>query len=361
MKFSILVVLCIGFSLSLSAQEENDLTAEKLKGPLKSIIIRGYRGEIKNGKPRKTRALHTTTKTFNRRGFLTETTSTIGGDTVAGQGITFKSARLIYKYDDNNHLIGSTSYDANGRIKDSSIQAVDKMGNRVEWVIYKADGSRDWMYISEYDLAGNLLETNEYKREKLETRHTYRYNDQNQCNMESEYNADNRLAWKETFKYDGKGNKTEVLDFKGNGSFDARYTYKYNDIGKPVEEHEYQTEDENKYKKILTKYDNDGNVVEIVQYNENGKLDYIGKLDKYGNHLADVQYGPDGTIKQRITAEYKFDDMENETEEILVYLDGSKTVTKSSYEYDKNGNWTKKVVLEDGEVSRIVEREIVYY
>jgi nuclear transport factor 2 (NTF2) superfamily protein len=116
------------------------------------------------------------------------------------------------------------------------------------------------------------------------------------------------------------------------------------------------------YSKILTEYDSEGNVVGLKQYNEAGKMIYQGKMDKYGNHLADVGYNPDGSIHDKITAQYKYDEFGNEIEELLYFTENSPAV-KSTYKYvyDMDGNWIRKTVWEDGAPVRITEREIDYF
>jgi hypothetical protein len=371
MRFFIQLLLIVSFSCTIAygqqgnkmtrIKEEPDLQAENLYGPVASVITRGYKGFMINDKPINGMLLLATEKQYNKKGFLTSTASRIGFEKIAGQSARIKQARAVYKYDDNGHLIGSCSYNADGSIKDSSVQEVDKMGNRTQWSIYRGDGSRRWQYLSEYDNNGNLLETTEYNDGLLTQRHTFIYNDYNKCILESDYNADNRLQWKEVLTYDEKGNKVEAVDYKGSGGFDKRYTYKYNVGGKPIEERIYKSESDDKFEKIINSYDSSGNLKELWQYDENDVLTYHGRLDRYGNHLADITYNPNGTVRQKIAAEYKYDDHDNELEEISTYIDGSKMKTNSYYTYDKWGNWKRKVVVEDDSVGRIIEREIDYY
>jgi hypothetical protein len=340
-----------------------DLKAEGLRGRVKSITTRGFKAEKGiQGTVLKGALVHTTIKKYNPAGYLLESTSSIGGNTINGKQLPYRSARIVYRYDNHNNLIGSCSYDTYGKLQDSSVHFVDKMGNRLYWQIYKSNGFQEWNYISEYDNAGNLLETNDFHYGKLLTRHMFKYNERGECVLENELNPDGTLKAKHIFKYDERSRKTENEEWSGNGSFVSRKTYRYNDMGLVIEEREYKQDGVEKFSKITTDYDAEGNVIEVKQYGENGKIMYMGKMDKYGNHLADIGYNPDGSIHDRITADYKYDEYGNEIEEILNYGDGSPLV-KSSYKYvyDMDLNWSKKTVWEDGDPVRVTEREIDYY
>jgi hypothetical protein len=341
----------------------NDLDAEDLRGKVQKMTIRGFRAIAgPQGTALKGSLVHTTVKEYNLAGYLLESTSSIGGNKIGTYTMPYRSARIAYKYDNHNNLLSSCSYNTQGQLEDSSVHEVDKMGNRLIWKIFKRNGFLDWEYVSEYDNTGNLLESNDYHRKQLETRHTYRYNDNAKCVMESDYDPDGRLVLKKVNKYDEEWNKIEVVDYNGNGSFNSRHTYVYNQWGKPIEEREYKTDGSEKCTKILNNYDNKDNLIEIKQYDENGKLLYLGKFDQYHNHLADITYNLDGSIREKVTAEYKYDAYGNELEELLKLAErvpAIKSIYK--YEYDYMGNWIKKTVFEDGEAVRMSERELVYY
>lgn len=358
----LLSICCASFAQE-SKDKKNDWVAEDLRGKVQSVTIRGFRAEGGiQGSVLKGSLIHTTVKKYNNSGYLLESTSSIGGNKIGTYTMPFRSARIAYKYDKYNNLLSSCSYNTQGRLEDSSVHEVDKLGNRIIWKIFKGDGTQEWEYVSEYDNAGNLLEVNDYHWSKLISRHTYRYNDDSKCTMEGEYEPDGRLKMKKMNKYDEKGNKMETIDFNGSGNFNARHTYGYNDWGNVIEEREYKEDGSDRHTKILREFDNQDHVIELRQFDENGKLIYLGKFDKYDNHLADITYGPDGSVREKVTAEYKYDAYGNETEELLKLAErvpATKSVYK--YEYDYMGNWIKKTVFEDGDPVRMTERDLVYY
>ncbi len=364
-KLIVYLVLTLGIVYTTNAQDKkNDWTAEDLKGKVKKMTIRGFRAEPgPNSSAIKGRLVHTTVKTYTESGYLLESISSIGGSSVGkGPELPFRSAKIVYKYDKYNTLVGSCSYNTQGQLEDSSIHEVDERGNRIIWKIFKGNKVQEWEYISEYDNTGNLLETNDYHWGQLITRHTYRYNDHNKVTMESDHGPDGRLQGRRVMKYDENWNKIEMTEFDGSGNFVSKHTYFYNDYNWVIEEREYLTDGVEKYTRIVTDYDNLGNVSELHQYDENGKLIYYGKFDKFKNHLADITYAPDGRIREKITAQYKYDSYGNELEELL-QLSEKSPVIKSiyKYEYDVEGNWIRKTVFEDGEAVRIAERDLEYF
>lgn len=358
--------LFLGAGYPLMAQKkkgETDWANESLKGRVKEMKIRGFRADAGPDKMvLKGAMIHTTTKSYTDHGYLLESTSSIGGNSINGIKIPYRSARIVYKYDKNDNLLGSCSYNTYNQLEDSSIHVVDEMGNRMIWKIFKGNGVQEWEYVSEYDNTGHLLETSDYHWGKLIMRHTYRNNDYGKCIMQSDYGPDARLVSKKTFSYDDRWNKIEETAFKGNGSFDVRHTYKYDGLNRMIEEREYASDLSEQCTLLKNTYDNEGNVIHIEQYDERGKLVYEGKFDSHGNHLSDISYNADGSIREKVTAQYKYDAYDNEIEEILKLAERMSAIhSVYNYDYDMTGNWVKKTVYEDGEPVRIAEREISYY
>lgn len=364
MRLVAVAYLLVGLVWSSYGQDKkNDLYAEDLRGNVKSIKIRGFKANSGGGGTAvKGGLIHTTEKEYTVNGYLTRSTSSIGGNKIGTVEIPYRSATIKYKYDKYNNLLGSCSYNTQGYLEDSSVHEVDKRGNRIIWKIFKGNGAQEWEYVSEYDNNGNLLEVNDYHWTKLVTRHTYRYNDHSRCTMESDYTPDGRLKQKKLYSYDEKWQRIEETIFDGTGAFSARHTYGYNQWGNPVEEREYTTDGSERHTKILREYDKEDNVIEIRQFDVNGRMIYQGKFDKYGNHLADITYNANGSVREKVTADYSYDSFGNETEEILRLSERAPAIKSVyKYEYDYEGNWTKKTVFEDGEPVRITEREISYY
>lgn len=345
-----------------SGKEKSDVSKEMLRGKVKTVSVTAFTVVRRDGKLKKGREIHSITKKYNDKGFLTESVSTEGYDTVQEHYIHFKAAKNIFKYDNNGVLVGQSTYNGNGVLEDSSSYTADSRGNRADKYKYKGDGKVEWNYSSEYDNHGNLTEKNDYYMGKLKNRHTYKYDDNQNITEETFYDSEGRMKLKEVFSYDAKRNVTEIVDYNHNGVFQSRYTYAYDTRGNQVEEREYTSEKSNRYKKIVNKYDKDNNIIEVTQYYENGKPAYVCKLDKLGNHISDITYSWDGKIQEKVTQKYVYDEKGNETENIRYDAKGKPAVkNKNIYTYDTEKNWFIKICYENDKPTRITERIIDYY
>ena len=352
----------VGLFLFSHAQEKTDLAKDKLKGKVKSLTSSGYRVVLSDGKIERGTHVHTATSRYNPKGYVIEFLSSTGEDTIENEYVHFKEEKTTYRYDSKNNLIGTNSYLAGDVLNDSSSYKVDDKGNRIDWYTFKGDGTLKQNYTTEYDNKGHILESNEYLRNRLVNRHTFKYDEKGNQVEENMFGSDGHLRWKETFAYDAKGNLVEVTDYKQNGSFDARFTYTYDAKGNQIEEKEFTSESSQRHKRILTKYDGEGNVVEVNEFNDKGHFSSQCKLDKRGNHLLDVTYNPDGTLLEKISQDYKYDDHGNEVEIERRLTDGHVSMKNMyKYEYDKKGNWLKKISYENDKPVRITERKIEYY
>lgn len=355
-------LLVTGWRAMGRAPEKSDLEKDGLKGKVKTMAIRGYKTGDAKSNFAKSRLVHTTISRYNEKGYLLETESTAGIDTVDYEVVRFKAARLTYRYDNLNNLTGGCSYKADGSLEDSTVYQVDSRGNKVNWYVYKSNGTIAASYVSEYNDHGDLLEANEYEYGKLKSRHTYKYNARYKVTEENEYGSNGHLKYTEVFKYDSKGQLTETTDYNENGSFETKYVYKYDAKGNVVEEDKYNEETSAVHARILTKYDDKGNAIAITQYASTGKLMYEGKMDSKGNHTVDITYNADGSMAEKITQAYKYDEHGNMIAEDRYMKDGTPDMKNTyTYEYDKAGNWIKKTTLEDGTPARITERDITYY
>lgn len=368
MRSVTLSLLLACFFLTTEAQqqvkekEKSDLVKDKIRGKVRTMSVSGFTVVRKDGKLQKGRKVHTAISKYNENGNILEFNSTAGDDTVQNEFVHFKATKSLYKYDINGILVSNSRYNGDGMLEDSASYTVDSKGNRIDWNTYKGDGSIEWNYNRIYDLQGNLIESNENYKGALKSRHTYKYDDKLNIIEENYYEGDGRLKLKELFKYDDKRNVIEITDINRTGGFKARYTYAYDSRGNQIEEREFDDENSTKYKRIVTKYDDENNVTEVTQYNEKGKITYECKLDKWGNHTADATFKPDGTPIERVTQKYKYDDKNNEVENERFNAKGKSMMKiKNIYTYDKEGNWFIKIVYENDKPKRITERIFDYY
>jgi len=222
------------------------------------------------------------------------------------------------------------------------------------------------------------------------------------------------------YEYDKKGNlikKNKCLDNIG-GTID--WEYLYDDDNKLLEIKEFlNSENDCSRETDIYKYDNNGQLIEVDQYNMNGYLStkwvfehfnegklkksyhyangflhmsFLYNFDENGNPLEVIIYNGDGKLLDRTT--YKFDTKCFKLEKIIYcqwdssiiqekdtykYNDDGNLIEHKSYrfdieedtknnwnisykyEFDKNNNWIKKIQFSNGFPIYIFERKITYF
>jgi len=227
---------------------------------------------------------------------------------------------------------------------DKTTSIYDAKGNNTEWAWYNADRSIWEKKIYTYDAKGKMTEA-------------------------ASYNADGSLKDKDIYTYDDKGNKTELASYNADGSLKDKHIFTYDANGNMTERASYNADGSLKDKDIYT-YDDKGNKTEWAWYNADGSLEgkRIYTYDSKGNKTEEDYYNADGSLEDKYI--YTYDAKGNETEEAYYKADGSLHYKVSFiYEYDKFGNWTKKIISEEvskfGKVylepRKVAIRTITYY
>jgi YD repeat-containing protein len=164
-------------------------------------------------------------------------------------------------------------------------------------------------------------------------------------------------------EFNDDGNIVEGNSYNKEGELTSKSKFKYDDDGNLIEETIYDKEGELTYKWEY-EYDDDGNLIESNRYNKEGELNFKLKF-KYddGNLIEEKQYNEEGELTDKW--EFKYDDDGNQIKvKHTDYSSDTKETTTSTYkyeEYDKKGNWTKRVLYRDDKPYQIQEREIEYY
>ena len=157
-------------------------------------------------------------------------------------------------------------------------------------------------------------------------------------------------------KYDEKGNLIEKIIYKLDSSLYEKLTCTYDEKGKVIEVNMYKSDGSLSYKSTY-KYDEKGNQIEV-----NSSLGYKGtyKYDEKGNRIEDNFYESDGSLSSKST--YKYDEKGNRIEDNSenLYRDLDRKWTYK-YEFDKQGNWIKRIDFRDYIPKFILEREYEYY
>lgn len=157
------------------------------------------------------------------------------------------------------------------------------------------------------DRNGNRVERTVYLKEKMTKKESSRY-ENNRLVEEQSYNSDGSVAEKRVYKYDNRGNNTELEFYNREGELTQRYTYLYDDMGNRIEWRFY---DADEFLVALTTYyyDDHQNCIEVSSFN-------------YDEHLN-----------------WKHS-----------YV----------YEYDEDDNWVRQTIFRNNNPYQVIEREIAF-
>ncbi len=360
MKRSVLVFALFGCFLVVRAKEKNDVAKDKLRGPVRSVSVAGYKMAVVNGKPQKDKVIFTSSSKYNENGRILEFITSAIEDSLEGEAVKFKAVKSIYKYNDAGELTGKLDYNPDGSLEDSSFYKVDAKGSRVDWYTYKGNGTEESHTISEYTINGDIVELTEFVKGKLKGRTSYIYDNNGNQTDEISFDENGKIRWKEVMRYNDKGQLIEVTDYKEDDAVEAQFSYRYDTRGNLGEEGEYYNDTSTRNKRTTTKYDLDGNPIEINHFNYNGRLVNQIKVDNMGLHFTDITYRPDGVLKSVIAK--KYDDKANLVFEDRFFTQDSVRVKYDyKFEYDKEGNWTKNTTSKNKVPIQTTERKFEYY
>lgn len=286
-------------------QVQNDLVRQNLSGNVKSLTeynysvkkVHGKLQELLTGKSR---------SNYNNHGNKTE-------EYIYNADASIDT-RAVYTYD-NGLLIQEDSYNPDGSKGFTNIYKYDKKGNIVSVKLYDGYGGLFLRTTSEYDDNDNEIEEINYAQVAEKDKHkdvvlnktTWQYDDKGNMVKELYYDGDSAVTKTTTYMYDNSGNKT--VQEKTESGTSLKTTYKYDSRGKQTEEDQYDASG-NIVVKITSNYDDKGNEVEQNFYDKDNNL---------------------------------------------------QTHTVFQIGYDKNGNWIRKVQIDNDRTASIIVREIGYY
>ena len=230
--------------------------------------------------------------------------------------------RLIVEYDcDGPTRVKEFRY---RRIKDSTFRRTvykyDAEGRKVEQAAYHADGTLDRLEKYQYDSRGNI-------REQISKQHVH-------PEHFSPKRYDVYVTTKRTFEYDDKRNKIGETHYRSDGSLYATWVFKYDSQNKLIKN---------------TRTDNRGRFEDQIIYT----FDRQGRLIEE-KHYSNFCYERDGEMCRGTV---------NSGDGVFYYL------TKTTYEYDRRGNWVSQRQFSMGgegatktyEPDHALIRRITYY
>ena len=147
--------------------------------------------------------------------------------------------KVIYIYDGDNNLLESLGYLDDGRLFSKELYTYDSAGNMIEQInsvsryTYAYDNNGEMIELVKYSRDFNTLDSAEYN---VANRIAFVYDNAENLAAEYVYRPDSSVKAKSTFQYDAKGNMTAETDYTGEGRVTYSAVYSYDRRGDLVEE-----------------------------------------------------------------------------------------------------------------------------
>lgn len=263
-------------------------------------------------------------------------------------------------------------------LEEKSFDATEKFGEPVKLKL------RDWNILT-FDTSGNIIEEKSmYENGKICAIKKYKYNNKNKIieetfvcgensnvgkyvydkngnNIEFTYYQNNKISVKHINKFDNKNNLIDHRLYEYDGNLRDKTISIFNDNDLVIETQEFYFNGTSCVftSKKTKEYDNNGNLTEEKNYDEKGNLKFVYKYvyDEKNNEIEKTLSKDNSITKNTRT----LDEFGNCTEGIEYSNDIPKKRFKNNFSYDKKGNWSQRIHLNDNIVNSIVERKIEYF
>jgi YD repeat-containing protein len=168
------------------------------------------------------------------------------GTSTAHDRFVYLPDRQTYKYDDKGNLVEENGYDSSGKLVNKDEYVYDEQNRRIQWTsisYHPAEHSRPHRWTYSYDDYGRLKEEQAFSDEgsgftatdSLGGPHKkiFLYKSTDNPETTLSFKADGTYAGLTSTTYDDRGNPTEEIEYRANGSVKSRtrYTYKYDPCG----------------------------------------------------------------------------------------------------------------------------------
>jgi hypothetical protein len=241
----------------------------------------------------------------------------------------------------------------------------DSAGRRVKETTTSPSGSLNDEEVYSYSTTGKIIERKGYrKNDRTDLHITWEYNDKDQLISSTIIKPDRSVDLKTTYEYDGSGKKTlkTLIDPK---SPDFKYVSKYDERERLVEEIETRDNVITHHRRVEYDYYPNGKLHKVAS-REQKREPVMGQAEIYdenGNLTEFIRYGANNELDLRVV--FKTDEQGSVAETAFYGANGERRGTiKTSYEYDRQGNWIKKTdeSMVGGQLSKVVTtRSITYF
>ncbi len=247
--------------------------------------------------------------------------------------------------------------------RSNSYYSFNENGDRIEEDLFSNfDQAFESKSVKEYDKVGKVTMEKIYNSKgRLFREMMYKYDEAGNNNEIDITNDSGKVISKNLRKFDARGNMIELDSYDEYNHPNGKRMFTYDNKDNITEIRMYGAKSDSLSYKSTNEYDANGNIIKYTEYNEDGSLDLMVEM-VYGNnnHLtSDTMFNSKHLYIQRTV--YTNDANGNPTETIY-YSGGINTPNRREIaEYDKEGNWIKRIGIKNGKVVRIEECFIEYY
>jgi hypothetical protein len=191
----------------------------------------------------------------------------------------------------------------------------DKDGNEIETEIFDTLGVVFNRVVNKYNIDDYLIERQFYRMERMAARVTNIY-DENGLHVESGYyEYDGKVNHTAKIKYDDNGNIKEIIYLLPNNDLDLKFMYRYDSLGRKIESVEYSADGNATFKRKY-KYNSANKLTEQTCFERNGERieKIINKYNATGKKIR-TSWINDEDIRTVYTV-YKYDNKNNLLESI---------------------------------------------
>lgn len=236
----------------------------------------------------------------------------------------------------------------------------DQRGNLLSKDQFNSSGNREWRTIWKYDERGNLTESATYHFKAATSKRVNKYNAANKLMESNAFDETGKNTQQEIVKSDSSGRTMKVMYLFEKGILVKTSEGFFDEKGNNVENHYFT--DTRLTGKEINRFDNRGNRVEtIIQYpvKKEERITHY-KYDSLNNTIETIALNGSLMIESKIIVRY--DDQHNVVELVSYGIKGNvKERIGHHYEYDGEGNWIKDITFENKKPVSVRVRKIEYY
>ena len=238
--------------------------------------------------------------------------------------------------------------------------AFDAKGNLLSKDQFNSSGNREWRTIFNYDKHGNLTENFTYHFKTITGSRVNRFNDLNKLVERNSYDENGKNTVREIVQLDSNGQTISVMYSFEKGALVKTSESYIDEKGNNVENHYFT--DGRLTGKEINQFDPNGNRIQTsLQYplKREERITHY-KYDSLNNNIETIVLNGSLIIESKIMARY--DDRHNVVELVRYGIKGNvKERIRHRYEYDEEGNWIKDITFVNKKPVSVRIRKIEYY